>query len=160
VAALVTVGMDEVSVHFVPLDQGVSARGRSNGRGHGSGSGSGSGATAGPAWTSILATPTTYDLLTHRDNPAVLGFADLGAGKITQIRLSISTSSPPQVVIGGVSHPLAVPSGGIKPVRSFDLSATGTTSITLAFDAARSIVQTGRGYLLRPVIQVVDGARP
>src|SRR5882672_10353648 len=69
-------------------------------------------------WVVINPESTTFDLLTLRNGVfATLGAALVPAGRYTQIRLLLGPGS--DVVVGGVSYPLTVPSGlqtGLKLV--------------------------------------------
>jgi len=109
-------------------------------------------------WVTVNPDSATYDLLTLRNGVfATLGSALLPAGHYTQIRLRLGPGS--NVVVGGVTYPLTVPSGmqsGLKIVGTFDLAANGLTDVVLDFDAQRSVVLTGNGkYLLKPVVRAV-----
>ncbi len=108
-------------------------------------------------WTTINDNPATYDLLDLRNGVnAVLGDAKLAAGKYTQIRLIIGAGS--MVVINDTAYSLEIPSGfqtGIKLNHDFTIESGKLYELTLDFDAARSIHQTGAGqYKLNPVIRV------
>ena len=91
---------------------------------------------------------------------ATLGQAMVPPGYYTQIRLVLGEGS--NVVVGGVSHPLTVPSGmqsGLKLIGSFTVANGQTTDLALDFDAERSIHQTGNGrYMLRPTCRIVPFA--
>jgi len=109
-------------------------------------------------WEILEADSSTYDLMTLRDGVfAGIGLAKVPAGHYTQLRLKLGANS--DVVMGGVTYPLDVPSGlqsGLKLVGSFDVPANGLLEIALDFDAGRSIVTTGAGgYVLEPTVRVV-----
>ena len=100
----------------------------------------------------------TYDLMTLQNGVTRQVATELvPAGRYTQVRMKIGEGS--NVVIDGVTHPLFVPSGaqsGWKINGVFDVPTDGALSITLDFDAARSIVTTGNGgYILKPVIRAM-----
>lgn len=105
--------------------------------------------------------PVTVDLLTLKTRVMDLGFRNLPAGKITQIRLYLEEGGPQNVVLpSGDVAPLKVPSGvqsGIKIHGPFELAACNTTTVQLDFDGHRSIWYhpTGNGgdWVLRPVIR-------
>jgi hypothetical protein len=118
----------------------------------------GSDADATSGWEILNADPRTYDLLTLRDGVfTTIGMAQIPAGHYTQIRLMLGEGS--NLVIGGVTYPLTVPSGmqtGLKLIGSFDVPADGLVDVALDFDAARSIHQTGSGkYMLKPTVKVL-----
>jgi Domain of unknown function (DUF4382) len=81
----------------------------------------------------------------------------LDPGKYTKIRLITSSG---QVVTGGISYDMEIPSTEIKIAAQFDVLTDQTTKIILDFDADASIEVHPMGggsntYILRPVI-IVD----
>jgi hypothetical protein len=100
----------------------------------------------------------TFDLLKLRNGVfSKLAVGDVPSGHYTQVRLHLGAGS--NVVVDGVAHPLTVPSGmqsGYKLIGEFNVPSGGQVELTLDFDAARSIVQTGNGlYMLRPTCRVI-----
>lgn len=102
------------------------------------------------------------DLLTLRDGVLMqLCETDLAAGSYQQVRLVLTPNSGASapynqylVTADGQEHPLEAPSGTIKVVHAFTAAASGTTDLTLDFDASKSVVQRGNGaYALKPVIK-------
>jgi hypothetical protein len=104
----------------------------------------------------------------------MLGTGTLAAGHYTQLRLTISSAKiystaettpatpacapaftiPPTVEVGKL---VDVPSGIVKLVHQFTITAGATTTILLDFDGDKSIHQTGNGaYKMQPVIEVVS----
>jgi hypothetical protein len=108
-------------------------------------------------WQTLTEQPQKFDLLTLRnDVTAALGGATLEPGIYGQLRLIVDEAS---VVVGGVESPLAIASGaqtGIKIPLDQALEANTTYSLTLDYDAAKSVKTTGQGYLMTPVIHVKD----
>jgi hypothetical protein len=116
------------------------------------------GADSGSGWREVLSAPGTYDLLQLRNGVSVvLVDRQLPPGDYTQMRLVLGDGC--NVVVGGVTHPLTVPSGaqsGLKLNHPFTISNDGIYDVTLDFDAGRSIHMTGGGrYMLRPVIRAM-----
>ena len=113
----------------------------------------------GDAGWRIIDVDTTYvDLLTLTDgNSVVLADSALPAGHYTQVRLILGDGN--NVVVDGVAHDLAVPSGdntGLKLNHPFTIEAETLYEITLDFDADKSVHETGNGqYKLQPVIRVI-----
>lgn len=111
-------------------------------------------------WVEIFNGNLTVDLLKLKTRTMDLGFQDLPAGKITQIRLYTLEGGLQEVVLPSGEHvPLKVPSGvqsGIKIKGPFNLSACSTTTVTLDFDGHKSIWVHPTGqedlWILRPVI--------
>jgi hypothetical protein len=64
------------------------------------------------------------------------------------------------IVVGGVEQPLSIPSGsesGLKIGGGFALFEGAATTITLDFDAGRSIhFAAGNGFVMAPVIELID----
>lgn len=109
-------------------------------------------------WFVVNNIPHMYDLLSLRNGiSTVLCDTMLPAGSYDQIRLIVGTGS--NVVISGTSYALTIPSGtetGVKLNGNFAIQANATIQLTLDFDAAKSIIQTGNSkYMLQPVIRVV-----
>jgi hypothetical protein len=110
------------------------------------------------AWQSVNEGCQTLDLLTLRDGVTeAVGVATLPPGRYGQIRLMLVDAS---IVVDGVEHELTIPSGaesGLKINGGFALYDGAATTITLDFDAGRSVHYTeGSGYIMRPVIDVID----
>jgi hypothetical protein len=106
--------------------------------------------------------PLEVDLLTLQGNPLALGLVSLQAGRITQLRLYVTTSGNWVHVKGDADTKqttLVVPSGyesGIKIIGPWAVNACERTSVTLDFDGAASVQAhpTGQGteWILRPTI--------
>lgn len=112
-------------------------------------------------WVELFSgTPITIDLLDLKNSTATLGFKNLPAGKITQIRLYTTEGATQNVVLrSGQTVDLKVPSGlqsGIKVKGLFDLKACTKTTLSFGFVGHKSIWvhPTGQGdlWILRPVI--------
>lgn len=117
---------------------------------------------AGGGWVTVSETPVTVDILRLSEFAVELGFGDLPAGKVTQIRLHVIDGSAPYVTLSatGEQVPLKVPSGmqsGLKIKGPWDLEACTLTSITVDVDLKKSIHVHPRGHedlwILRPVIR-------
>jgi len=109
-------------------------------------------------WEVLNATPGTYDLLKLTNGVfAELALASVPAGHYTQVRLKIGEGST--VVIGGVTHPLGIPSGlrtGLKLIGEFDVPPGGGFDLGLDFDAARSVIENGDGtWHLQPTVRIM-----
>jgi len=112
----------------------------------------------GSGWEVLNATPGTYDLIKLTNGVfAELALSSVPAGTYTQVRLMIGEGST--VVVDGVTHPLAIPSGlrtGLKLTGTFEVPPGGGFDLGLDFDAARSIVTTGNGtWTLQPTVRVM-----
>ncbi len=106
-------------------------------------------------WFVLNNTPRMYNLISLRNgNSTILGDTALAAGHYSQIRLILGAGS--QVVVNGIAYSLTVPGGfqtGIKLNCDFDIQANAAYQITLDFNAAKSIIQSGSKYILQPVIR-------
>ena len=112
-------------------------------------------------WETLSDDTATFDLLELRNGVfTLLALGDVPAGHYDQIRLHLGAGST--VVVDGETHDLTVPSGmqsGYKLNGDFDVPDGGAVELTLDFDAARSIHQTGNGrYMLRPTVRVIVDA--
>jgi hypothetical protein len=110
------------------------------------------GGTAG--WKVVTNASKTFDLIALRNVKELLGTTELEAGKYTQIRLYISSA---KLQIGGVTQSLKIPSGAIKLIHPFTISANATTTLTIDFDAEESVHQAGDKYLMKPTIKIIAG---
>lgn len=112
-------------------------------------------------WYDLQTRQGIYDLLQLQNVQVVLAEGERlpAPCDIQQIRLILGTRN--SVVVNGQEYPLEVPSGpetGIK-ISGFQLIARDDLSITLDFDAQRSVYFDGQKYILRPVITVMDMPR-
>jgi Domain of unknown function (DUF4382)/Carboxypeptidase regulatory-like domain len=112
-------------------------------------------------WKSLAIEPGIYDVLKLTNGlDTLLGAIELPAGRVSQIRLILGENN--SVKIDGITKDLSTPSAqqsGLKLNVQADLVAGLTYSITLDFDAARSIVEKGNGgYSLKPVIRALSEA--
>src|SRR5690606_30464787 len=86
---------------------------------------------------------------------------DIPSGTIQEVRFILNDTGN-SVVIDGTSYPLTTPSGQTSDVKlkiHDNLEAGVAYTMTLDFDAAKSIVQTGNGkYILKPVIRAIPNA--
>ncbi len=103
-----------------------------------------------------------FDILQFRlGRDTLLASRDIPAGHIREVRLVLNDSDN-RVVIDGKSYELTTPSGqssGVKVKVDEALEAGIGYTLTLDFDAAKSIVRTGNGkYILKPVIRAIPNA--
>jgi hypothetical protein len=104
--------------------------------------------TEGVGWTVLSSEARRVDLLKLRHGVyATLGGAPLPVGRIGQLRLYVDPEGDNHVTTtGGERHALKVPSGvqsGIKLVGGFDVGPCHGGSLTIDFDADRSVVRPG-----------------
>jgi hypothetical protein len=115
-------------------------------------------------WVLVNSTPGTYNLLTYTNgNFAVIANSQLPVGQYSQIRLYLGSGST--VVANGQTYPMTVTSGfqsGIKLNVDATVQANVTYTMSLDFDANRSVVQTGdsahASFSLKPVIRTTTTA--
>ena len=103
----------------------------------------------------------SYDLLKLvNDDDTLLASSDIPTGMIHQMRLILGTNN--YVVINGQKITLETPSAqqsGLKLNIQQNVSSGILYTITLDFDAGKSIVKTGNNkYILKPVIRTVFNA--
>lgn len=105
------------------------------------------------SWFTVVEEAQTFDLMQLVDVTDVLGSAELDAGKYTQVRLTLESAL---VTIDGEEFDLTVPSEKIKLVKGFDIVADETTTLTIDFDAKKSIIAAGDKYILKPTVKVLS----
>ena len=103
-----------------------------------------------------------FDVLQYRmGKDTLIASEDIASGKLQEIRLVLNPTGN-EVVIDGKTFNLSTPSGqssGIKLKVHDDLTSGIEYTMTLDFDAAKSIVKTGNGkYILKPVIRAIPQA--
>lgn len=125
-------------------------------------------------WKTVISPNTTYDLLTLQNGvEALLGEGNLTVGHYTQMRL-VLTDEPDEsnntlgeahpfgnyVIVDGGASEIIIPSAlqsGIKLIKGFDIDANTTTTLTLDFDANKSVYSTGNGqWKLKPTIKIIQ----
>ena len=81
----------------------------------------------------------------------------VAAGTYQQVRLKLGAGST--IVVGGITHPITVPSGmqsGLKLVGPFNVPSGSGVDLALDFDASRSVHETGSGvFIMNPVVHVM-----
>ena len=107
----------------------------------------------GAGWFTIVEGPKTFDLIEIKDVKEFLGEKELTAGKYTQIRLTVESA---KLMISGEEESLKIPSGSIKLVKNFNIVDGGTTTLTIDFDAEKSVHQAGSIYIIKPTIKVIQ----
>ncbi len=112
-------------------------------------------------WTILDVKSGVYNILKLTNGlDTLLASAELPAGRISQIRLILGNNN--SVKVGGITKPISTPSAqqsGLKLNLQAVLTEGITYTITLDFDAARSIVRKGNGgYNLKPVIRALETA--
>jgi hypothetical protein len=112
-------------------------------------------------WSTLDVESGVYNILELTNGlDTLLATAELPAGKISQIRLILGDNN--SIKVDGETKELSTPSAqqsGLKLNLNAVLTEGITYTITLDFDAARSIVKKGNGaYSLKPVIRVLEEA--
>ncbi len=112
-------------------------------------------------WHTIAVDTTFVNLLDLTNgNYAVLADSTLPAGDYTQVRLILGDNNT--VVVDGETFALEIPSSsqtGLKLNHPFAIEDGAIYSVTLDFDADRSVHRTGNGqYKMKPVIHLVVNA--
>lgn len=103
-----------------------------------------------------------FDILDFRmGKDTLLASEDIPSGRLQEIRLVLNDTGN-KVVVDGQTYDLTTPSGqssGVKLKVQDDLIGGVAYTMTLDFDAAKSIVKTGSGkYILKPVIRAIPQA--
>ena len=105
-------------------------------------------------WKVVVNASKTFDLIALKNVKEFLGETELATGKYTQIRLYISSAT---LQINGTTQNLTIPSGAIKLIHPFIVSPNATTTLTIDFDAEKSVHLAGSKYLMKPTIKVIAG---
>lgn len=108
-------------------------------------------------WIQIVNTTQTVDLLAlHHNNTAkALGFAEVKAGKYTQIRIYVDSVEAIKKSDGSKVI-MTVPSGVLKTSKSFEVKEGGNTTLTLEIDLNKSINCNNQGCKFAPVLGKVE----
>lgn len=129
--------------------------------------------TGGPPTTLSFAggaSSRTCDLKKLESQQDLIGTASLDPGQYTMVRLIVSSATiyhdnpsqgsacaPAIAPPAGQSDPMEIPSGEVRLNRTFDVQASGATTMVVDFDGEHSIHATGLGrFLMTPVIAVVS----
>ena len=124
-------------------------------------------------WKTVVSPNKTYDLLELQNGvEAVLGEENLTVGHYTQMRLVLATKPDDSnntqdeahpfanyVMINGNAFELTTPSAkqsGIKLIKGFDIDENTTTTLTLDFDAEKSVHSAGSKWMLKPTITITQ----
>jgi hypothetical protein len=114
------------------------------------------------SWQSLSTVKAgSYDLLRLvNDKDTLLSNSDIPTGTLEQMRLILGPNN--YVVVNGQNIPLETPSAqqsGLKLNVHQKITGGVLYTITLDFDAGKSIVTTGNGkYILKPVIRTIFNA--
>jgi len=109
-------------------------------------------------WTVISNETKTYNLLDLcNGNIALIGDASVSTGHYSYLRLTIGANS--NVVINGVSFVLLLQGDlqtTIEIEHEFDVTSDISYSMTIDFDAEKSIIAGSGSFFLRPTIRVIQ----
>lgn len=100
----------------------------------------------------------SFDLCLIEGIEEVIAFDDqVPAGNYTQLRMRIvSVNVTVNVTMDGEPQEASVPSEWLKLVRPFEVVSDNTTTLTIDFDAAESIVVTGTEEIqFKPVVRLL-----
>lgn len=107
-------------------------------------------------WIVLATKAGIYNLLDFQNGvTTTIASGTVPGNTLGEIRLLLGTDN--SIRIGNVVHPLTIPGGsesGLK-IKTGKRLETGTDEVTVDFDAALSIHQTGDGtYMLKPVLKL------
>jgi hypothetical protein len=108
-------------------------------------------------WSVLPTNSGIYNLLDFRNgvDTTIATGSNITGNEVREIRLVLGTNN--SIRINDVVHPLTIPSGsetGLKIKLGQNLR-NGTDEVTIDFDAALSVHQTGDGtYILKPVLKL------
>ena len=105
-----------------------------------------------PETLAVVLTDNPQDLLVLRDAVIELATATVEPGDYVSLRINLGEELS-NIVAGGKTFPIRIPSEEIKVLGGFTVRDDGTTRVTLDFDAEQSLVRLGNGeWLLKAVI--------
>jgi len=111
-------------------------------------------------WITIIDVAPSFDLLAVEEVAAVLGSANVTAGKFTQIRMDVDRVEV--ITTAGDNITAEVPSGKLKIVRPFTVGGGTKTILTLDFDGKKSLILPGKDIatgkqkaLFKPVVKLL-----
>ena len=114
--------------------------------------GGGNNSTAG--WYTVVNESKNFDLIAIKGVKEFFGSANLSAGMYTQIRLTVDKCV---ITVNGTEYNCTIPSGEIKLIQPFVLKANQTITLTMDFDAQKSITEKGNHkYTFSPVIKIIQ----
>jgi hypothetical protein len=104
-------------------------------------------------WLTVTNQTQTLDLISLKNVTAIIANANLSIGLYTQIRLQVTACT---VTVNNTTYNATVPSGMIKLNHNWALKTNQTTTLTLDFNAEKSLHQEGNGtWKLQPVIGII-----
>jgi hypothetical protein len=104
-------------------------------------------------WVTLLNEPPIFDLVKAMGVNVLLGDTEVPVGKYTQIRLNIDEVT---VTLNGQQVKAEVPSEKLKLVGQITVEEGKKTSISLDFDAEKSIIVSGADKVaLKPVVKLI-----
>ncbi len=111
--------------------------------------------TSSAGWVTIVDEIQSFDLLELAGTPGkVMGNETLSPGKYTQIRLFVSEA---KLTSNNVTYDVKVPSKRFYWIKPFSIEAGKVTTLTLDFDAAESVKETGKNnFLLKPTVKILS----
>ncbi|MEE8420724.1 MAG: DUF4382 domain-containing protein, partial [Dehalococcoidales bacterium] len=106
-------------------------------------------------WITVIDVAASFDLMEVVNGvEAILGSANVMAGKYTQIRMTVDRVEV--ITTDGDNFTAEVPGGKLKIVRPFTVGSGETTVLTLDFDGGKSLVVTGAGkFFFKPVVKLL-----
>ena len=105
-----------------------------------------------PEAMAVVLADNPQDLLALRDTVIPLATATVQPGDYVSLRINLDEALS-TIVEGGKIFPIRMPSEEIKILGGFSVRDDRMTSLTLDFDAERSLVRLGNSeWLLKPII--------
>lgn len=106
-------------------------------------------------WVTVLTDPPAFDLVKASGVNVLLGTSNITSGNYTQVRLDITDVT---LTVNGQQVKATVPSDKLKLVGNIQIVDGKQTSVSLDFDAEKSVVEEGQGrWALKPVVKLIVG---
>lgn len=101
-------------------------------------------------WFNLTTESQSIDLKALVNVSEWLASGNVSTGKYTQIRIVVE--SVVGTMVDGTVVNFKVPSGELKIIHPFNVTAGDTTTLTVDIDLSKSIVETSQGWTFKPVL--------
>ena len=108
----------------------------------------------GSDWVDVALQTSQVDFLALGNLTTLLALDRVAPGTYTQVRIFVSSARG--VLASGTPVVMSVPDGVLKTTTPFTLQGGATTTVTLDFNLAQSIIQAGAAWVFTPVLGPIE----
>ena len=108
----------------------------------------------GSVWVDVALQTSQVDFLALGNLTTLLALDRVAPGTYTQVRIFVSSARG--VLASGTPVVMSVPDGVLKTTTPFTLQGGATTTVTLDFNLAQSIIQAGAAWVFTPVLGPIE----